>query len=653
MRDSVAQTVVHVWTIVPLVLRAAGRLKRSADQRVKRGEAAMSGNSFQLPPFPLEQKIEEIFCDLKSGTDFEPSGVNRELYLDLAERIVRQCLGWQDDQGAIISPVVGRETSTTTARFVGALAGCIWGGRCDDLVEVCALSMDYCCEIMAGERPPGGPFGGPEFYTKELMFAYFALESKVDEDRHRRWGRQLGSFDPWARYPSWRNWNDSNFPIYAVCGEQLKTYAALADSGDAIDAVLDNQFKLINPCGMYRDPNDPFTYDLTDRQQLGMLPHFGYEGRHQEWIDEATRRGGLTQLLYTSVTGQMPYGGRSNQYHIMEAMAATICEMEARRYQGNRPEYAGAFKRAAHLAAASVRSWIMDYDPAFILKNRFDAEKRHGDAGYDDSPYACYALLIASILGTAYQLADEEIAEGPTPTDRGGYVLQIWPSFHRPFATCGDCHIEIDNQGQSTHDATGLGRFHKKGVRPETALSMSIPAQPAVQMSIAASPEYAAIGPLVKWGLKDKPLAGMADSEYCGGIYSAELTVIEETQERVAFALHYSGDLTGAEAIVETYELTPEGLSIVPDVEGGELSEFVVPLLVTDGMGTSEIERLEDGFRVTYESAVYEVTVDDAAGIDVVLGQRDLPNINGIYRLGRFVGEVAGRRFHLSLEKKG
>ncbi len=612
----------------------------------------MSGDKLQLPPFPLEKKIEGIFSDLCSGVEFTPTGADREFYLDLAEPIVGQALGWQNQEGAIISPVMGRETSTISARFVGALAGCIGGGRCEDLVEACALSMDYCCEIMAGERPPGGPFTGPEFYTKELMYAYCALEGKVDPDRHRRWGEQLGSFDPWARYPSWRDWHDSNFPIYGVCGEQIKTYAGLADSRDAIDAVLDNQFKLINPWGMYRDPNDPMTYDLTDRQQLGMLTHFGYRGRHLPWIDEATRRGALAQLLYTSVTGQMPYGGRSNQYHIMEAMAATVCEMEARRYGNERPEYAGAFKRAAHLAATSVASWIMDYEPAFIIKNRFDAQQRHGDAGYDGSPYAGYALLTASILGTAYQLADEEIPEAPTPTDMGGYVFQLWPSFHRTFATCGPYHIEIDNRGQSGHDATGLGRLHRQGVRPETALSMSIPAEPAVQMSIEAAPEYAAIGPVVKWGLKDRPLAGMADSKYCRGIYSAELTVIAETPERVAFALRYSGDLTGAEAIVETYELIPEGLTIVPEVEEGELCEFVVPLLVTDGMGSSEIERLTDGFRVTYEGAVYEARVDEADGLDIVIGQRELPNISGIYRLGRFVGDVAGRRFHLTLERQ-
>jgi hypothetical protein len=609
----------------------------------------MSTDDFTLPPFPLEGKTQRIFADLPSVAEWEPTGLTRKCYLDLAERIVRHAVPWQRSDGVVISPVVGRETSTTTARFVGALGGCIWGGRCLELVENCALGMDYCCEVMAGLRQPEEIFTGPEFYTKELMYGYLALKDRVDTARHRRWGELLASFDPWARYPSWRVWADSNFPIYGVCGEQLKTWAGLADSSDAIDAVLDNQFKLINPWGLYRDPSDPITYDLTDRQQLGMLLRFGYEGRHRAWIDEATRRGGLTQLLYMSVTGQMPFGGRSNQYHIMEAMAAAICEMEARRYDSTHPEYAGAFKRAAHMAAASIRPWIEGGEPPFIIKNRFPAEARHGDAGYDDSPYSAYALLIASILGTAYQLADDSIAEGPAPVDRGGYVFRIWPSFHRTWATCGPYHMQIDLRGQSGYDATGLGRLHRRGVRPETALSVPIPAEPTVHMSVESAPQYAAIGPVAKWGLKRVPLADMSASRYCAGVYSADVKVDEECAERVAFTVRYSGDLCGAEAVLEGYELTPDGLTITPQVEGGQLVEFVVPLLVTDGMAHAQTQRLENGFQVTYEDAIYEAIVDDMDGLELVLATRHLPNSNGIYRLGRFVGPVAGRAFRLSI----
>jgi len=95
------------------------------------GEMTLAHDCFQLPPYPLEDKIADIFCELAAGTDFEPTGLDREFYLDLADRIVRYSLEWQDEHGAIISPVVGRETSTTTARFVGAVGVCAVRRCCD------------------------------------------------------------------------------------------------------------------------------------------------------------------------------------------------------------------------------------------------------------------------------------------------------------------------------------------------------------------------------------------------------------------------------------------------------------------------------------------------------------------------------------------
>jgi len=137
-------------------------------------------------------------------------------------------------------------------------------------------------------------------------------------------------------------------------------------------------------------------------------------------------------------------------------------------------------------------------------------------------------------------------------------------------------------------------------------------------------------------------------SEFAG-VYSADVNVDEECAERVAFTVRYSGDLCGAEAVLESYELTPDGLTITPQVEGGQLVEFVVPLLVTDGMAHAQTQRLENGFQVTYDDAIYEAIVDDMDGLELVLATRHLPNSNGIYRLGRFVGPVAGRAFRLSI----
>ena len=60
-------------------------------------------------------------------------------YPDLAEKIVRTALVWQEkDSGRIIDPYVHRETPTATARYVGALGALMLQGRCHDLAGSCA-----------------------------------------------------------------------------------------------------------------------------------------------------------------------------------------------------------------------------------------------------------------------------------------------------------------------------------------------------------------------------------------------------------------------------------------------------------------------------------------------------------------------------------
>ena len=105
--------------------------------------------------------------------NWKPTGLTKEIYVKLSEPIVRQAVAWQDEEGRIIDPFMKEETSTTTARFVGALGFLISAGRCLDLVDVCIKSMDKGCKDLyySFKRP----LPGPEFYVKELMRGYLAL----------------------------------------------------------------------------------------------------------------------------------------------------------------------------------------------------------------------------------------------------------------------------------------------------------------------------------------------------------------------------------------------------------------------------------------------------------------------------------------------
>ena len=598
-----------------------------------------------LPEYPLERKVAQLFAALRETALEQPTDINRDFYLDLAERTVRDCASCQGEDGIVRDQYTSTECATTTGRFVGVLGLLIGAGRRLDLVDAAARSMDLCCESMATGIHDGKPVAGPEFYTKELMYAYRGLKGHVDRERRQRWAELLSSFDPWERYGTCRDRAKHNWPVYAICGEQLKQYERLVEAEAFIDEVLDTQAELVTAEGLYRDPHDPVTYDLTCRQQFGLMPDFGYDGRYREWLDEVCRRGALTQLLFTSTTGQMPFGGRSNQFHHMEGMAACICELEARRYaEMGEMDRAGAMKRAARQAALAIGPWFREDGPTPDIKNRFDPGAAHG---YDRRDYyTVYWLLAGSLFATAWHLADDSIPEGPAPADLGGYVLQLWPAFHRTFATCGDYHLEIDTKAQPRHDATGLGRFHRRGVRPETALSAPIPANPVVLMSIPGAERECAIGPV--WLDGDGEEHRLA--ECSERIEEATVNVLREEPDLLSFEVIYRGDLFGAREVVEQYELSADGLRLSVRIEGEvQPVGFTVPLLVTDGTGEGEASPTDRGLDVQYEGHRYTVELLGEAPVAVRLTDERVPNRTGIYRVAELRTDLREAVLRLAL----
>lgn len=200
-------------------------------------------------------------------------------------------------------------------------------------------------------------------------------------------------------------------------------------------------------------------------------------------------------MLMQSVTGQAPFGGRSNQFHIQEGMIACICEMQASRLAATgEAVLAGAFKRAARRAALVVARWVMGMEPFRQTKSGFVPHLRHGiDSGGE---YSSYGLLAASLFATAWHLADESIGEALTPAEQGGFVLSIWPEFHKLFASCAGYHVQTDTRADLAKDATGLGRLHRLGAPPELALSMPVAARPGYALSTPEPGRHLAIGPV-------------------------------------------------------------------------------------------------------------------------------------------------------------
>jgi len=607
--------------------------------------------------YPLEGRVQRILAR-GAPACWKSTGLDRGLYFGVMERVVGQARGWVDEQGAVLDPVVGRECGQSSPRFTSSAAILLHFGRMPELKDTVCKTMSYCCRRM--ESGAAKDYS-PDFWTRELATAYMALETVADRVQLDEWRARLGSFQPESFYKqvtpdgegieSLHNWT-----VYSSAGEYLREVAGLGPRQEAdwlwgrafFDKYMRHQIKHMTACGMYRDPGDPITYDITTRLQMATALAFGYGGDLRAPIEELLRRGGLSMLLFVSPEGYVPYGGRSAQFNFQETIIAALCELEARRYKAADPLLAGAFKRQARLSTLAMTRWVMDMEPFRHIKNGFPPDRSHGLDSYGN--YSVYSALTSSFLGLAAIFADDTIPEAPAPAEIGGYALEFAPAFHKVFANCAGSYIEIDTAADAHYDATGLGRVVARGVPLELGLGMAFAAAAekwgarAISMApgVEQPEEPVAIGPLWPASGKWVSLAAMSQD------LEPELEVIAESPDAVEFEVAYS--CAGGESrVLERYRLTEGKLRINTRVlVGGKLAErmrFVVPLLVTDGSSTSEIKEKVGRVVVAFLGA--SCTVAFGEGVAATVEDPTYANRNAVYR--SLVLEPAGGEISVEL----
>lgn len=604
----------------------------------------------QYPLHDLWHKLEKRL----ENNNPPPTGVNRELYLDLAEKIIRTSAEWQNEEGMIIDPYMQAEANSGSARFVGGLGQLIRAGRCLDMIDVCVRSYEHCLGRL-NEVPTC-----PEFWIKELMWGYDALRYRIEKDRLERWNRIWKSHRAEESYGCVARNLKNNFLIFAATGEFFKKQYGFHANNDFIDSSLETLSYDFTEYGMYRDPNDPMAYDLVVRQQMDLMLTGGYQGRQLKVVEEICRRGGLTSLLYQSITGQTPFGGRSNQYHWVEGHFACMCESQAIYYQKlGRPALAGAFKRAARRAALATSAWTLQMEPYRHLKQGFHPELMHGIDSYGN--IGVYGLLAASLFGTAYHLADETINETVTPAEIGGYAFDLWPAFHKVFATGNGYHLEIDTKADHHYDSTGLGRIHKTDVWPETALSGSLAKECLYMTHTESNMEKTdktvkttqAAGSRSKYtdvrsfaiettknlvfgpAWRDATGAEIRLADFENEIKDVKMRLLHADEREVAFEVEYHGDLGGCSKVREHYKISAAGIRYEVDLEPTSIKPYILtPLIQTDGMETSHMNKKNDRISLVYRGARYEI-VSGHGGQAEILPETAMPNRNALYLTGR------------------
>lgn len=546
----------------------------------------------------LLPRIQSIL-DSAPAAKLEPSGVSRDTYLDLIERILNVAVKWQDERGAIIDPVVKIEHGQTSCRFVSPGAVLLSAGRGEHLRENVLRGMDWCCHRLAS-----GEGESPDFWMRELMTAYSHLKD-VDPKRRQQWANDISAVDcekvyKFVSIDGSKLFTLHNWTVYASGGEAMRQMAGLGPKGDRaflwgerfFEKYMPAQMTHFTDLGMYRDPADPMTYDMTTRLQLEVPLALGFESASVPKLRDLLDRGMLAQLLYVSPEGFAPFGGRSNQLHMQEAILTANCEIAARRYRDSDPRLARAFKRQAHLHFKSVQRWL-DMTPMRHIKNGFDPSLMHGCENY--AKYSVYSLFFASCLALAYQFADDAIDEGACPSEVGGYALELKGAFHKVFATVGRTQIEIDTAADPHYDATGLGRFHRAGVPLELGLSMPFPSHPNFHVPKELLPKTdLSIAPSWRIGDAWHDLAPLHEG------LTSETQIERETADEVIVRIVWTHAGT---TIHQRYRLTPGELRIDAEVTAPEPvrgMRFTIPLLQTDGTHETTLAEAPGAFTLKH-----------------------------------------------------
>ncbi len=422
-----------------------------------------------LPPFPLEGKVEKLLHGTTPGKR-PPLAPTRDHYFDLMEPIVRLATRWVNDDGAVIDPVLHVEWGQTSPRFAAAAAILLAAGRLSEHRELVFRVMDRACARLSA---PDTLHSSPDFWMRELVTACTVLTRVAPPERLREWRTKLAAVIPEKHYrevdPTGGKIADfNNWCLYSAAGESMRAAIGIGGVPETLygtaffERYFEAQLMHFTEYGMYRDPGDPITYDLATRLQLTAALAWGYDGRLASTVSELLRRGALTMLLFLAPEGWVPYGGRSSQFQFQEAIAAALCEYEARRYRDRHPALAGAFKRQARRCAEVLRPYLQAAPLPFHIKNFFNPTALHGCDSYGQ--YSVYSLFAASVLGLAALFADDTIPEAPTPAETGGYSLYLRGPFHKIFVSAANNYLQYDTAADHWYDATGLGRILLAGM---------------------------------------------------------------------------------------------------------------------------------------------------------------------------------------------
>lgn len=505
--------------------------------------------------------------------------------------------------------------------------------RCD-LMPIFLEMMEFCCKTIPNVKAAN------DFSVREIICCIYELEKAkaVDKELIARWKRYLASIEPQSCYSVYaRTEKDrpKNWALFTGVSEFFRQRMGLCDSAAFIDIQIASQLQEFDRNGMYKDHaevQNPIVYDLVPRGLFCILLFAGYDGKYCKEIDNILKKSAMHTLDMQSVSGEIPFGGRSNQFLHNEALLALIFEYEAKRYKNEGDDaLARLFKSKARRALNSIRGWLKK-DPVSHIKNRFPVDSGFGCEGY--AYFDKYMITTASFVYAAGLIADDSI-----PVEECGDEPVVWEtseSFHKIFVRSAEYALEFETNADFCYDANGLGRIHKKGAPSAICLSLPFPpVEKCVLGGIANKTDFS-IAPTIK-----------DQGEWIfGSTKGVSYRLVSQKIENDSVFVRLDCSFANGKKVQWDCLVTSEGVSLSVNGEADQEIGLLLSAFVSDGEKKTKITERSESIEVEYDGWICSYQSNRIVNLDV-----DLANRNGLYRGYMAVGKES-LSVNISIRKK-
>lgn len=521
-------------------------------------------------------------------------------------------------------------------RLASNLGILICNGRHTELLPLFVDLMDLCCDQIPKVHAAN------DFSVREVVTCIVAVEMAgiLPKEKTDEWRAAISSIEPKKCYDCVAVHPTQligNWSLFNAASEYARIWGGFAKEEDVkayMDLQIATQIRLVDECGMYMDPHNvqpapkdyvyPILYDYVPRVLFSFLINFGYEGEHKDAIVEALENSADLTLKMQSVTGEVPFGGRSAQFLHNECTEAALLEFYAT-YFAKKGDLvrAGQFKRAARLAAENVLYWF-DAAPMKHVKNRYSIESKVGCEAY--AYFDKYMITAASMAYVAYLFADDCVVEAETcPALEGDFVAKTGDQFHKYFLNKGGYFVEIETDADKHYEGSGVGRVQKLGAPPQICISSGFCSHPSFilegknscNLSLCASAEIDG-----KWHIGADYAHTIPEDCFCA---------------KDEYCMAYMEWMVEDNRVCQSVFVNSDGVEAHAEVFGDKAGKvgIEIPAFAFDGVDCTKINMNEKVITVEYNGYVCRYTT---TGRIVDLGE-DICNRNGKYHRYRAEGE--------------